>query len=152
MTHFPTAPIGSITTTEAAEATIVHLAGQVDAALREDASRAMDVMVRRQLPVVLDTTALTFIDSTGLAFLIQCAVTGRASGVAVDLPRPPTQLTDLLDVVGARSLFEPPATHGAAGPPAGRAPDQRAARPVRDVTASGAPASPPRTGRRRSMT
>ena len=105
-TSTPARPMGSITTTEAPGATIVRLEGDVDAGLRSDASHAMSVSLRRQLPVVLDTSALTFIDSTGLAFLIQCSAAGRANGLPVVLPEPPDHLSDLLRFVGAEQLFD----------------------------------------------
>ena len=105
MTRSPGRPIGSITTTEAPDATIIRVAGDVDSALRGDASRAMATTVRRRLPVVLDAADLTFIDSTGLAFLIQCATAGRDDGVPVELSRPPAHLTELLRDVGAAGIF-----------------------------------------------
>ena len=105
MTQHPAPTTGSISTTERPDATVVYLAGRVDAGLRTAASHALGITVQRRLPVVLDTTGLTFIDSAGLAFLIQCGTTGLANGVRVDLLGAPSHLTDRLETVGALPLF-----------------------------------------------
>ena len=97
---------GSIITTPTPDATVVRLAGEIDGARRNEASQALSTSLRRQLPVVLDTSKVTFIDSTGLAFLIQCGSVGRSQGIPVSLPRPPAQVSDLLAVLGEDSLFD----------------------------------------------
>lgn len=97
---------GSIITMPRPDATVVRLAGEIDGARRNEASQALSTSLRRQLPVVLDTSDVTFIDSTGLAFLIQCGSVGRSQGIPVSLPRPPAEVSDLLALLGADSLFD----------------------------------------------
>lgn len=101
----PTPSGGTIRTTQTPERTIVRLTGEVDVALRDDASAAMSLVLRRHMPVELDTSAVTFIDSTGLSFLIQCWTLARADGLDVSLPRPPGQVVDLMELVGVDALF-----------------------------------------------
>ena len=57
---------GSITLMETTEATTAHLWGEIDASLREQASTALAHALNRELPVVLDASHVTFIDSSGL--------------------------------------------------------------------------------------
>lgn len=106
--------LGAITVTETTGATITHLSGEIDEAVRGQASDALSVMLRRGLPMVLDTTGVTFIDSMGIAFLIQCSRFGTDQGVTVTLPDPPENVALLLEIAGAAPLFDlPPAPAGA---------------------------------------
>jgi anti-anti-sigma factor len=97
---------GSIVTMPRPDATVVRLAGEIDGTRRDEASQALSTSLRRQLPVVLDTEEVTFIDSTGLAFLIQCGSVGRSQGIPVSMPRPPAEVSDLLTLLGAQNLFD----------------------------------------------
>ena len=102
----PPARFGSITLTRAPLSTIVHLTGDIDAGLRGPAGEALAEAVHRHLPVVLETTGVTFIDSTGTAFLIQCATFARQEGLSVTLPDPPEAVASVLHLVGAEWLFD----------------------------------------------
>ena len=133
MTSFAAPQTGAITITQAPTATIVHLSGEIDATLRSEASRALRVTLARRLPVVLDTADLTFIDSTGLAFVIQCGATARADGIPVDLPEPPAHVAALLDIVGAGSLFDHARAHCAVAPVRGPVADHPVAAPELDT-------------------
>ena len=73
-------PVGGITVAETADATVAYLWGEIDEALREEASSALTRALDRNLPVVLDTGRVEFIDSAGIAFLIQLCTIGREEG------------------------------------------------------------------------
>lgn len=102
----PAAPTGSITTTQTPDRTVVRLSGEIDATLRTQASTAMSLVVCRHVPVELDTSAVTFIDSIGLSFLIQCCTVAHADGLGVSLPEPAAPVAELITVVGIDSLFD----------------------------------------------
>ena len=102
-----TATTGSITVTEERGRTVAHLRGEIDEALRAQAGAAMARLLARELPVVLDTSGVTFIDSTGIAFLIQCARYGREQGLPVTLADPPPAVTGVLLLIGAEQIFGP---------------------------------------------
>ncbi|WP_199422934.1 STAS domain-containing protein [Actinotalea solisilvae] len=104
----PAPPTGSITTTQTPERTIVRLSGEIDATLRTQASTAMSLVACRHVPVELDTSDVTFIDSTGLSFLIQCCTVAHAEGLGVSLPEPAPPVAALISVVGIDSLFAEP--------------------------------------------
>lgn len=117
-------PVGGITVAETADATVAHLWGEIDESLREEASSALTRALDRNLPVVLDTRQVEFIDSTGVAFLIQFCRVGREEGLEVHLRNPPQVVTDVLDMLGLGAIFDlPPAdgtvmgTGGAEGDP-----------------------------------
>ena len=52
------------------------------------------------LPVIVDTTLTTFIDSTGLAFVLQLSRAASEAGIGVSLRDPHRVLFDVLDMIG----------------------------------------------------
>lgn len=84
------------------DAAIVTLWGEVDAALREAASDAMTAVVARpaMTPIVLDARDVTFLDSSGVAFILQIYMLGQESGAPVRLLDPSDAVTEVLEMVG----------------------------------------------------
>ena len=101
---------GEIAVIETPDLTTVRLSGEVDASLREDADEAWERLVRRELPVVVDCTDLTFIDSSGLGFVIRCGDRGQILGLPVTLVAPSPLVLRMLMVLGVEHLFEVRAT------------------------------------------
>ena len=100
-------PPPSITVEEADGATVVVLRGEIDVSLRTQASDCMVTVIAGDGPVVIDTSAVTFIDSSGLAFLVQLQSVASDSGRSVVLRDPSGAVVDLLALVGLESLFLP---------------------------------------------
>lgn len=84
----------------AADQSVVRLWGDVDAGLREQASDVMARVVLRSGPVVVDASEVSFLDSTGLAFVLQLVKAGEEDGRDVVLQDPPDHMTDLVSMVG----------------------------------------------------
>lgn len=107
---------GGIELEEEPRATVVRLWGEIDVALRDEASAAMASALQRNLPVVIDTRDVSFIDSTGIAFLVQFYNIGSAEGLAVSLPDAPERVTSVLELLGLAEFFgltkEAPAPRG----------------------------------------
>ncbi|MDO8143671.1 MULTISPECIES: STAS domain-containing protein [Isoptericola] len=82
--------------------TLLMLWGEVDAALRESASDAMASVAARPgaEPIVLDTRDVTFIDSSGVAFILQVYMFGEEVGAPVQLRSPSEAVTEVLEMVG----------------------------------------------------
>lgn len=99
-------PVGGITVTETTDATTAYLWGEIDDALREQASTALARALTRNLPVVLDAGQVRFIDSTGIAFLIQFCRIGQEEGLEVTLRNAPPIVTDVLEMLGLSSMFQ----------------------------------------------
>ena len=99
-------PVGGITVVEEAGTTTARLWGEIDEALREQASSALVRALDRELPVVLDASEVEFIDSTGIAFLIQFCRIGREEGLPVTLHNPPQLVTDVLAMLGLDRMFD----------------------------------------------
>ncbi|MBE3074489.1 MAG: STAS domain-containing protein [Actinobacteria bacterium] len=97
---------GSISTTEELDATVIHLRGEIDASLRAQAGAVIAQVLDRRLPVILDTGEVTFIDSTGMAFLIQCCTISHQEGLRVTLPDPPAAVTSVVDALAINDLFD----------------------------------------------
>ena len=80
--------------------TVIVLVGEIDGALRDEASASMSRALVTGSPVVIDTTLTTFIDSTGLAFVLQLSRAAAEAGIAVTLRDPHRVLLDVLDMIG----------------------------------------------------
>lgn len=93
-------PDGAITVAAEGEGSLVRLIGEVDGSLRDAASSSMVQVIARGGPVVIDTSAVTFIDSTGLAFLVQLYRLGEETGQKCFLRDPAPTVLQLLTVLG----------------------------------------------------
>ena len=93
------APSG-IRTTGDGLGSVVELWGEVDTTLRADASRAMVEVVGRGGPVVVDASRVSFIDSAGVAFILQLHRLGEEGGQRVVLRDPAPLVVDLLEMIG----------------------------------------------------
>ena len=80
--------------------TVIVLVGEIDGALRDDASASMAQALVSGSPVIIDTTLATFIDSSGLAFVLQLSRAASEAGIAVSVRDPHRVLFDVLDMIG----------------------------------------------------
>ncbi len=94
-------PAGSIHVEPADGRTVIRLVGEIDAALRDQASAGMAAALVAGLPVLLDATRATFVDSSGIAFVLQLNLAASEAGLPVRLLDPRRVLADVLAVVGA---------------------------------------------------
>lgn len=99
------ARLGGIDVTTAHGRTVVRLWGEVDGALREDASASMAQALATTAPIVVDATGLTFIDSSGLAFLLQLHLAAEECGQALTLRDPAREVVARLDLIGMADEF-----------------------------------------------
>jgi anti-anti-sigma factor len=83
------------------------LHGEFDIASADDAGRALQELLRRDLDaVVIDLSGLAFIDSTGVKFLVDGRDTARARGVRLTLVQGGDPVRRVLMVSGVTALFE----------------------------------------------
>ncbi|UJP41673.1 STAS domain-containing protein [Cellulomonas palmilytica] len=85
--------------------TVVRMVGEIDVALREQASSSMVAALTGDGAIVVDASDVTFIDSSGLAFVMQLLRAAREAGIAVSLRDPSRAVRDVLEIVGAASLL-----------------------------------------------
>ena len=83
--------------------TVISLVGEIDAALRDEAGACLGLALVRGLPVVIDSTFATFIDSSGIAFVLQLPLAASEAQIPVTLLDPHRVLRDMLDMVGLSS-------------------------------------------------
>ena len=95
--------------------TTLVIAGDLDLAERDQFPEiaARVVGLRRQL-LVIDMCRVTFMDSTGVAFLMQMYTYGTQDGLTVSLPEPPAVVRNVIEMLGVDALFAQPAHRGAA--------------------------------------
>ena len=80
--------------------TCVRMVGEIDSALRQQASDSMGLALMAGQPVVVDASRTTFVDSSGLAFVLQLARALREAGLDLRLRDPQRVLGDALEMIG----------------------------------------------------
>ena len=94
------AAAGTIRVEARADVTVVLLEGEIDAALRAQASASMAQALAADRPVLVDASAATFIDSSGIAFVMQLHHAAGEMGTDVSLRDPRRVLRDVLEIIG----------------------------------------------------
>jgi anti-sigma B factor antagonist len=94
------AAAGTIRVEAQDDRTVIVLVGEIDAALRDEASVCMGLALVTGNPVVVDSTDASFIDSSGIAFVLQLHLAATEAGIPVTLRDPHRVLRDVLDMVG----------------------------------------------------
>jgi anti-anti-sigma factor len=87
--------------------TIVKLSGELDVASAPELREQLLVMLERQVPtrVVVDLSALSFIDSSGIAVLVNTERRARLLGCAFELVAPQPAVWRVLEVCGLLQHF-----------------------------------------------
>ncbi|BDZ42218.1 hypothetical protein GCM10025865_15170 [Paraoerskovia sediminicola] len=98
MTDNPVA--GGIEAVATSDGALVTMWGDVDASLRTSASEAMTFLALHEGPVAFDVARVDFIDSTGLAFILQAHLLCLESGHEVVLHDPPPRVVHGLEMIG----------------------------------------------------
>ena len=98
-------PADSINVEVVDGSTVVHLVGEIDTALRQQASDSMGLALMHGLPVVIDATDLRFIDSSGIAFVLQLHMAAAEAGIPMSLRDHRGLLRGLLAVVGLGAVI-----------------------------------------------
>lgn len=104
-----------ITTETEDDVTVLRLRGEIDMALRPQASRALHRVVAAGRPVVADLGAVTFLDSSGVAFLLQCRRACAELGVGFSVRNVPPRAAEVLRVLGLDEVLGVDSLPG--GPP-----------------------------------
>jgi anti-anti-sigma factor len=97
----------TITVERTGDTMVVRLRGEIDASLRHAASEAMVAVLAGHGPLVIDASAVTFIDSSGMAFLLQLHGVATDAGRSVHLRDPSGAVVELLALVGLDAIFRP---------------------------------------------
>jgi anti-sigma B factor antagonist len=84
---------------------VVKIVGELDIRTREHLELVVGELVDGGGEVVLDLSALTFSDSTGLAGLVRLHKRARAAGGSLVLREPVERVRNLLTVTGLVRLF-----------------------------------------------
>lgn len=95
----------SITARDDGTVTTVRLSGEIDVTTRDQGRRAIAAAATGGLPVVIDLSEVRFIDSSGVAFLLQCHRACTGAGLDCRLRDVPRQAQVVLDVLGLRSVL-----------------------------------------------
>ena len=91
--------------TARADGTCIAVAGEVDAHTAPQMKAALLEAVSRHRSVVVDLSAVTFMDSQGLAALLRARQEAEARAGSLCLERVPAGVLKLLRITGLDSLF-----------------------------------------------
>ena len=94
-------PPGRVSVTHDEHGSVVTLHGDIDAALRDEAGLTMAAVLAHGGPVLVEMSRVTFIDSSGLAFVIQLHRLGvEDESQPCTLLNPPDLVLEMLEMVG----------------------------------------------------
>lgn len=99
--------VGTITAYVDGSTTVVVLSSEIDATMRDQASSALADAVRGGVPVVADLRDVDFLDSSGVAFLLQCRRACAELGVGFSLRNVPPRAAEVLRVLGLDAVLGP---------------------------------------------
>jgi len=99
------APVGGIEVAAAHGRTVVRMWGEVDGALRAEASSSMAQALASTAPILVDATDVTFIDSSGLAFVLQLHLAAGEGDQGLTLLDPHQQVLEKLEILGMADEF-----------------------------------------------
>jgi anti-sigma B factor antagonist len=86
--------------------TLIMVSGEVDLALGQDLEYAGRDAIDRGIPVLVDVSKVTFIDSVGLGFLARMASAERDKGRRLPLAGAPRTVQESIRLVGLNELVE----------------------------------------------
>ncbi len=101
---------------EEPERSLVTIYGEIDLLVRQNAAHLCQAVATRGLPVVVDATDVTFVDSAGMSVLVRLARDAEAGGYPVVLENAPWMLKELMTVTGVDRLL--PFAEGESAPEA----------------------------------
>lgn len=88
--------------------TRVRLSGEIDAIAAARAAHTADDLLARGRPVLVDLGAVTFMDSSGVSFLIQLRRSCERAGLDWQLTGVPAQVERVLSILGVDDLLRTP--------------------------------------------
>ena len=86
--------------------TLIMLSGEVDLALGDDLEYAGRDAIDREVPIRIDLSSVTFIDSVGLGFLARMASAERERGRQLVLAGARRNVAEAVHLVGLADLVE----------------------------------------------
>lgn len=90
---------------ELGDQTLVTAHGEIDLAVLRNAAALCQAVARRGLPLVVDATDVTFVDSAGMSVLVRLARDAEAGGYPVVLRNAPWAIKELLIATGIVRLL-----------------------------------------------
>ncbi len=92
--------VGGISYVAVADDVVVTLWGEIDVALRGKASEAMAFVIDHQGTVTIDVAEVAFIDSAGIAFILQLYALCLEEGRGIALRNPTEAIEELFEMIG----------------------------------------------------
>jgi anti-anti-sigma factor len=105
---------------EEPDQSLVTARGEIDLIVRQASGLLCQTVFERHLPLVVDASEVTFVDSAGMSVLVRLARDAEAGGYPVVLQNAPWMLKELLTVTGVDRLL--PFGEGEPVPPRPTAP------------------------------
>lgn len=98
--------VGGAVVVERRTETSVVLWGELDESVRDQTDAALDQVLGRALPVVVDASRVTFMGSAAVAFLSRLCEVGHEEGHSVTLHAPSRPVVEVLEILGLLDMFD----------------------------------------------
>jgi len=99
-------PTLKLTTEKTPDATIVHCVGRIVSSTNSVLQETVRSLIPESKRIVLDLTAVEYIDSSGLGALVSIYVSAKRANCKIDLVNLGQRIKDLLRITRLASLFE----------------------------------------------
>jgi anti-anti-sigma factor len=108
--------VGGIVAEPGLEQTKISLWGEIDSSLRAATVSVLTMTAGNRKPIILDLSQVSFIDSTGLAFLIQLDTYATEAGIAIHLIAVSEPARVAMEMLGIRDHFVQGSSPGHSAP------------------------------------
>ncbi len=99
-------PTLSLDTDKKASENLIRCSGRIVSGTVEQLQTAVHELIPEKKPIVLDLTATSFLDSSGLGALVGLKVSCKRSGAPLRLVNLTPRLKDLFTMTGLAPIFE----------------------------------------------
>jgi anti-sigma B factor antagonist len=99
-------PVAEVAIFFEAGTAVIRLAGEIDPAVSEALAFAAEEAILRTLPVRVDLSAVTFLDSAGVNFLARLVRAGAEAGWRLTVTGPSQRVLETLTMSGIVPAFE----------------------------------------------
>jgi anti-sigma B factor antagonist len=102
----PLPPAAEVSISFAAGTALITLSGEIDLALSAGLEFAAEEAIVRAIPVRVDLSAVTFMDSAGVAFLAVLVRAGSEAGWRLTIVEPSRRVMETLTITGLAPALE----------------------------------------------
>lgn len=85
---------------------IIVIDGTLDTVTSTQAERIVSPLIDKEKHLIVDCTSLSYVNSTGLAFLLKCYIQMKRRDGDLKIVNPNKLIREIMDITGALNLLE----------------------------------------------